>query len=195
MYSFNCLYYNTNVLILHVDNPATPRATAKLNLFAPHIILYSEDKINITITENMISTWNAISNAFARVKGGIPFVPASTRELTILNDIGHASRVELLVQEQVDGNSVTRVLVARNFAHDGNSPTSVPSSPENEVSQGNLTSPSPRWTEKETVVVPGCKTFPIDSPIQIYKSITGELVRVIFEGNFYTFRYTKNNYK
>lgn len=131
----------------------------------------------------MIATWNAMSNAFARVKGGIPFVPANTRELTVLNDIGHPSRVELLVQEQMDENSVTRVLAAHNFAHDGNSPTSVPSSPENEVPQGNLT--SPRWTGKETaVIVPECKTFPIDSPVQIYKSITGELVRVIFEGNF-----------
>lgn len=129
----------------------------------------------------MIATWNAMSSAFARVKGGIPFVPANTRELTVLNDIGHASRVELLVQEQVDGNNVTRVLTVHNFAHDGNSPTSVPSSPENET-QGDLT--SPRWIGKETIaVVSECKTFPIDSPVQIYKSITGELLRVILEGN------------
>ncbi|EFN62404.1 Vacuolar protein sorting-associated protein 13A [Camponotus floridanus] len=160
-------------------NSAIPRASGKINLFAPHIILYSEDKINITITENMIATWNAMSNAFARVKGGIPFVPANTRELTVLNDIGHASRVELLVQEQVDGNSVTRVLAAHNFAHDGNSPTSVPSSPENET-QGDLT--SPRWIDKEVALVSECKTFPVYSPVQIYKTITGELLRVIFEG-------------
>lgn len=160
----------------------------KANLFAPHIILYSEDKINITITENMIATWNAMSNAFARVKGGIPFVPTNTRELIVLNDIGHASRVELLVQEEVDGNSVTRVLAAHNFAHDGNSPTSVPSSPENET-QMDLT--SPRWIGKDTAVVSECQTFPVDSPVQIYKFITGELLRVIFEGNFCSLLYTK----
>jgi len=50
----------------------------------------------------MIATWNAIMSAFAQAKGGIPFVLANTRELTVLNDIGHASRVELLVQEQVN---------------------------------------------------------------------------------------------
>lgn len=136
----------------------------------------------------MITTWNAMSNAFARVKGGIPFVPANTRELTVLNDIGHASRVELLVQEQVDGNSVTRVLAAHNFAHDGNSPTSVPSSPENET-QGDLT--SPRWIGKEVAVVSECKTFPVDSPVQIYKTITGELLRVIFEGTLLASLYEK----
>lgn len=77
------------------------RTPGKANLSAPHIILYSEDRINITITQNMIATWNAISNAFAQAKGGIPFAPANTRELTVLNDIGHTSRVELLIQEQV----------------------------------------------------------------------------------------------
>lgn len=75
---------------------------AKMNLSAPHIILYTEDKINITITQNMIETWNAITSAFAQAKGGLPFVPANTRELTVLNDIGHTSRIELLVQEEVN---------------------------------------------------------------------------------------------
>jgi len=51
----------------------------------------------------MIAIWNAISNAFAQAKSGISFVPSNTRELTILNNIGHASRVELLIQEQVNG--------------------------------------------------------------------------------------------
>jgi len=79
------------------------RIPMKTNLLIPHIILYSEDKLNITITQNMIAIWNAISNAFAQAKGGIPFVSSNTRELTILNDIGHASRIELLIQEQVNG--------------------------------------------------------------------------------------------
>lgn len=146
----------------------------------PYIILYSEEKVNITITQDMIATWNAISNAFTQAWGGIPFVPTNTRELTVLNDIGHASRVELLVQEQVDGNNDTRVIAAYSF-HDGSSPVSVPSSPENE--QVDLT--SPQWVGKETdVTVSECKVFPVDSPVNIYKSITGELLRVVFEGNF-----------
>lgn len=84
-------------------------------------------------------------------------------------------------QSQVDGNSVTRVVAVHNF-HDGNSsPTSVPSSPENEM-QMELT--SPQWVGKEVhLVVPECKAFPMDSPVNIYKSITGELLRVVFEGN------------
>ncbi|KYM95926.1 Vacuolar protein sorting-associated protein 13C [Cyphomyrmex costatus] len=150
----------------------------KTNLTAPYIIVYSENKVNITITQDMIATWNAISNAFTQARGGIPFVPTNTRELTVLNDIGHASRVELLVQEQVDGNNDMRVVAAYSF-HDGSSPVSVPSSPENE--QTDLT--SPQWANKETVaIVSECKAFPIDSPVQIYKSITDELLRIIFEG-------------
>lgn len=160
------------------DNPVT-RAPVKTNLSAPHIILYSEDRINITITQDMIATWNAISNAFTQARGGIPFVPPNTRELIVLNDIGHASRVELLVQEQVDGNSDMRVIATYSY-HDGSSPVSVPSSPENE--QVDLT--SPQWAGKESaVIVSECKAFPVDSPVNIYKSITGELLRIVFEGN------------
>ncbi|KAL6266414.1 hypothetical protein P5V15_003265 [Pogonomyrmex californicus] len=158
-------------------NPAT-RTPTKMNLSAPYIIFYSEDKINITITQDMIATCNAISNAFTQARGGIPFVPINTQELTVVNDIGHASRVELLVQEQVDGKNVTRVVTAHNF-HDGSSPVSAPSSPENE--QVDLT--SPQWTGKETTIaVSKCQVFPVDSPVYVYKLITGELLRVIFEG-------------
>ncbi|XP_011135861.2 vacuolar protein sorting-associated protein 13C-like isoform X2 [Harpegnathos saltator] len=156
-----------------------PAAPAKMNLSAPHIILYTEEKINITVTQNMIETWNAIMSAFVQAKGGLPFVPTNTRGLTVLNDIGHASRIELLVQEQVDGNSVIRVIATHNF-HDGSSPISVPSSPENET-QTDFT--SPQWVGKDIhLVMPECKAFPIDSPVHIYKSITGELLRVVFEG-------------
>ncbi|EZA49615.1 Vacuolar protein sorting-associated protein 13A [Ooceraea biroi] len=159
-------------------NPAI-RAPTKANLSIPHIILYSENKLNITITQNMLATWDALSSAFAQAKGGIPFVPANTRELTILNAIGHASRVELLAQEQIDGSNITRVIAAHNF-RDGNSPTSVPSSPENEI-QTDLT--SPQWIGEQTAAaIPKCEFFPTDSPVQIYKSITGELLRIIFEG-------------
>lgn len=120
-----------------------------------------------------------------QARGGIPFVPHNTRELTVLNDIGHASRVELLVQEQVDGNNDTRVVAAYIF-HDGSSPVSVPSSPENE--QADLT--SPQWANKETaVIVSECKIFPTDSPVYIYKSITGELLRIILEGNFCKYKH------
>lgn len=83
------------------DNPVV-RAPTKTNLSASYIILCAEDKLNITITQNMITTWNAISSAFAQAKSGFPFIPANTRELTVLNDIGYASRVELLVQELVN---------------------------------------------------------------------------------------------
>ncbi|XP_011865236.1 PREDICTED: vacuolar protein sorting-associated protein 13A-like isoform X2 [Vollenhovia emeryi] len=158
-------------------NPAARTPAKTQNLSAPHIILYSEDTVNITITQDMIATWSAISNAFTQARGGIPFVPTNTRELTMLNDIGHASRVELLAQEEADGNSGTRVVATYSF-HDGSSPISVPSSPENE--QADLT--SPQWAGKEAVIVSECKVFPTDSPVNIYKSITGELLRIVFEG-------------
>ncbi|XP_025991463.1 vacuolar protein sorting-associated protein 13A isoform X2 [Solenopsis invicta] len=159
-------------------NPVTC-TPAKTNVSAPHIIVYSEDKINITITQDMIAIWNAILNAYTQARGGILFVPTNTRELTVLNDIGHASRVELLVQEEKDGKSDTRIVAAYNF-HDGNSPVSVPSSPENEQ-VADLT--SPQWAGKETaVVVSECKVFSTDSPVHVYKLITGQLLRVIFDG-------------
>lgn len=45
---------------------------------------------------------------------------------------------------------------------------------------------SPQWVGKEIhLVVPECKAFPIDSPVHIYKSITGELLRVVFEGKHF----------
>lgn len=167
-------------VVLYTDNPVTC-TPAKTNVSAPHIIVYSEDKINITITQDMIAIWNAILNAYTQARGGILFVPTNTRELTVLNDIGHASRVELLVQEEKDGKSDTRIVAAYNF-HDGNSPVSVPSSPENEQ-VADLT--SPQWAGKETaVVVSECKVFSTDSPVHVYKLITGQLLRVIFDGNF-----------
>jgi len=43
---------------------------------------------------------------------------------------------------------------------------------------------SPQWIGKETtIVIPECKFFSTDSPVQIYKSITDELLRIISEGN------------
>lgn len=32
------------------------------------------------------------------------------------------------------------------------------------------------------MVVPKCEVFPTDSPVRIYKSVTGELLRVVLEG-------------
>ncbi|XP_070527175.1 intermembrane lipid transfer protein VPS13A isoform X2 [Cardiocondyla obscurior] len=161
-------------------NMPVTRAPVKISpsFSASYIIVYSEEKVNITITQDMITTWNTISNAFTQARGGIPFVPTNTRELTILNDIGYASRVELLVQEEIDGKNDTRVIAVYNF-HDGSSPVSAPSSPENE--QTDLA--CPQWTGKETaVIVSECKVFPVDSPVNIYKSITDELLRIVFEG-------------
>lgn len=61
----------------------------------------------------------------------------------------------------------------------------MPSSPENET-QTDLK--SPQWVNKETTAVTSeCKVFPTDSPVYIYKSITGELLRINFEGNFSVF--------
>lgn len=40
-------------------------------------------------------------NAFKQATSGIPIVPTSMKKLNLQNDIGHESRIELLVPDEV----------------------------------------------------------------------------------------------
>lgn len=67
-----------------------------------YIIISSEDVINFTITPSNLAIMNMIIDAFVEFKNGIPIIPTNISEINLQNNIGHASRVELLVQEEVN---------------------------------------------------------------------------------------------
>ncbi|KAG7205210.1 hypothetical protein KM043_018296 [Ampulex compressa] len=156
---------------------------------AMYIIIMAEDKLNFTFTQNTITIINAVLNAFIQAKSGIPIVPTNVKKLNLQNGIGHASRIELLCQEEVNGKNVTRIVAFQDF-HCSNSPPSVPSSPELEV-QSDLI--SPQWVENEIdisepnidlqkPIISDNNVFNNNAPINIYKTITSDILHVIFEG-------------
>lgn len=68
---------------------------------AVYITVSTEDKLNIVITSNLIAVMDIIVNAFQQAAGGIPIIPAPMRKLNLQNHIGHESRLELIVSEEV----------------------------------------------------------------------------------------------
>ncbi|XP_034193125.2 intermembrane lipid transfer protein VPS13A isoform X1 [Osmia lignaria lignaria] len=165
------------------------RESIKSNDVAVYITVSTEDKLNIVITSNLIAVMDIIVNAFQQAASGIPIIPAPMRKLNLQNHIGHESRLELLVSEEEDKKSVTRVIVSQDY-HDINSPASVPSSPEVET-QSRVA--SPQWGDNEidfadpdvnseNYSMPMEEIFQDDSTIDIYKTITGEVLHVIFKG-------------
>lgn len=71
-----------------------------------YIIISTEDIINFTITPSNLAIMNMIIDAFVEVKNGIPIIPTNISEINLQNNIGHASRVELLVQEEVNNRGI-----------------------------------------------------------------------------------------
>ncbi|XP_076243831.1 intermembrane lipid transfer protein VPS13A [Calliopsis andreniformis] len=165
------------------------RESIKSNDLAAYITISTEDKLNIVITPNLIAITDIIINAFQQATSGIPIVPTNIKKLNLQNDIGHESRIELLVLENENHENGNRVIASEEF-HNINSPMSVPSSPEIET-QSVLG--SPQWIENEIDFAdPNTnlqnhpmsieEIFENDLAIKIYKTITGEALRVIFEG-------------
>ncbi|XP_014604811.1 PREDICTED: vacuolar protein sorting-associated protein 13C-like [Polistes canadensis] len=156
---------------------------------ATYIIISTEDVINFTITPSNLAIMNMIIDAFVEVKNGMPIIPTNISEINLQNNIGHASRVELLVQEQVDGKMTTRILTARNY-HCDDSPPSTPNTPDAE----NMSrSTSPQWITNENGLIDfedNPLNYPLftqniiynESPICLYKMITGEVLHIIIEG-------------
>ncbi|XP_076670615.1 intermembrane lipid transfer protein VPS13A isoform X2 [Andrena cerasifolii] len=165
------------------------RESIKSNDTAVYITVSAEDKLNVVVTPNLIAVTDIIVNAFQQATSGIPTLLTSIKKLNLKNDIGHESRIELLISEDEDDRSVTRVVASQDY-HDINSPASLPSSPEAEA-QSVLA--SPQWVENEMDFadpdinlqdhsVPIEEMFQDDSSIRIYKAITGEILRVVFKG-------------
>ncbi|XP_053983322.1 intermembrane lipid transfer protein VPS13C-like [Hylaeus volcanicus] len=163
------------------------RESIKSNDLAVYITISAEDKLNVVITPNLIAVTDIVLNAFQQATSGIPIVLANTKKLNLQNDIGHDSRIELLAEDEDDKN-VTRVITSQDF-RDLHSPASIPSSPEPEIQSGRG---SPQWAENELDFIdpdinlqnrsmPIEEIFQNDSSIRIYKTITGEVLRVSFQ--------------
>ncbi|KAK2588797.1 hypothetical protein KPH14_001672 [Odynerus spinipes] len=171
--------------------PSSPTTDTQIKMghTAMYIIISSEDVINFTITPNNLKIVNMIVDAFIEAKNGIPIMPTNISETNLQNNIGHASRVELVIQEEIEGKNTTRVLTARDYQHD-DSPPSTPNTPDIEhMSRGT----SPQWITNENGLIdfdenpPNSVTFTQnivhnESPVYLYKMITGELLRITVEG-------------
>ncbi|CAL7940918.1 unnamed protein product [Xylocopa violacea] len=166
------------------------RESIKSNDQAVYIIISAEDKLNIVITPNLITVVDIIVNAFQQATSGIPIVLTSMKKLNLQNDIGHESRIELLVAEDEKQNNknVTRVIAAQDY-QSTSLPASVPSSPEGESHH----STSPQLANDEIDLddpdinlqnhsVPIEEVFQEDSPMSIYNTITGEILHIVFKG-------------
>lgn len=77
------------------------RTLAEPSSLANYVIISAEDRINFTVTQNTITILDIILNIFSKNKTGIPIVPTNAGKLSLINDIGHSSRVELIAEEQV----------------------------------------------------------------------------------------------
>lgn len=165
------------------------RESIKSNDSAVYITISAEDKFNMIITPNLITVTDIVLNAFQQATSGIPVVLTNIKKLNLQNDIGHESRIELLASEDEDNKNVTRVIASQDF-HDINSPASIPSSPEPEIQS---VPGSPEWAENDmdfivpntnlqSCLMPIEEIFQDDPLIRIYKIITGEVLRVIFQG-------------
>ncbi|XP_047356214.1 vacuolar protein sorting-associated protein 13C-like isoform X2 [Vespa velutina] len=173
---------------IELSSPVT-ETQIKLAQTTMYIIISSEDIINFTITPSNLAIMNMIIDSFVEVKNGIPIIPTNINEINLQNNIGHASRIELLVQEEIDGKSTTRVLTARNYQCD-DSPPSTPNTPDIEhISR----STSPQWITNENGLIDfddnpsNGVIFTQDiinneSPVCLYKMITGEILHIIIEG-------------
>lgn len=82
------------------------RESIKSNDLAAYITVSTEDKLNVVITPNLIAIADIVTNAFQQATSGIPIVPTSIKKLNLHNDIGHESRIELLVSEDVSISQV-----------------------------------------------------------------------------------------
>ncbi|XP_076634172.1 intermembrane lipid transfer protein VPS13A isoform X1 [Colletes latitarsis] len=165
------------------------RESIKSNDLAVYITVSAEDKLNVIITPNLIAVTDIILNAFQQATSGIPIILTSIQKLNLQNYIGHESRIELLAAEDEDSKNATRVIASQDF-HDTDSPPSIPSSPEPEAQS---VPGSPQWSENEMDFIdpdinlqncsmPIGEIFQDDSSIRIYKTITGEVLRIVFQG-------------
>nr|XP_012154530.1 PREDICTED: vacuolar protein sorting-associated protein 13C isoform X3 [Megachile rotundata] len=172
------------------------RESIKSNDVAVYVNICAEDKLNIVITSNLIAVMDIIINAFQQAASGIPIIPTPMKKLNLQNCIGHESRIELVASVEEDNKTVSRVIASQEY-HEINSPASVPSSPEAETHSG-LASPHENemdFTDPDVTLknysVPMEEILHDDSPINIYKTITGEVLHVVFKGMFHKIWYKK----
>lgn len=89
------------MLLIITDECSTNEDEIAENHLATYVILDAKDKLNFTITPNTINTCSAILSSFVKSSSGIPIIATNAGKLTLRNDIGYASKVELLSIEEV----------------------------------------------------------------------------------------------
>ncbi|XP_028982314.1 vacuolar protein sorting-associated protein 13A [Diachasma alloeum] len=157
---------------------ATTRTLAEPSPLANYIIISAEDRINFTVTQNTITILDIILNIFTKNKTGIPIVPTNAGKLSLMNEIGHTSRIELIAEEK--GNeAVGRILASKDF-NPLDSPESAPSTPDSEfcMSEHFMESAFTDDSTTTSTTLNGPLIFPDDSPVHIYNSMTEESLRI-----------------
>ncbi|XP_011303575.1 vacuolar protein sorting-associated protein 13C [Fopius arisanus] len=168
---------STRKLSYSTVKPLT-RALTEPSPLANYIVISAEDRINFTVTQNTITILDIILNIFTKNQTGIPIVPTNAGKLSLINEIGHASRIELIAEEK-GTDSVSRILAWKEF-NPLNSPTSAPSTPDSEfcMSEHFMESAFTEDSTTTTTSLNGPVIFPDDSPVHIYNSMTEESLRI-----------------
>ncbi|XP_066588204.1 intermembrane lipid transfer protein VPS13A-like isoform X2 [Prorops nasuta] len=178
--------YEDEGLELTPDFSPVVRSAMKTNYSAIYTIIYSEDVINFTLTTNIFRVIGMLCDEFSQVKSEMPIVPTSIDKLLLQNNIGYPSRIELFVQEETNEESKPRLVAFSDF-HVENLQYSNPNTPDIEIPSNPR---SPKWIEKEadltdrndTTLLPKLNIFQDETPVNIYKRITTEQLRIMLDG-------------
>ncbi|KAK0164246.1 hypothetical protein PV328_002894 [Microctonus aethiopoides] len=148
-----------------------------------YIIISAEDRLNFTVTKNTITILDIVLGTFSKNRTGIPLVPTSTGKLNLQNEIGHASCIELRAEENGNSRS-SRLIAAKEYRTNEDSPVSIPSSPESEIfgtqymEYGFIDQEEKAYDKSLTSTV----VFPDQSPMHIYDSMTEESLEIHIDG-------------
>ncbi|XP_046422194.1 vacuolar protein sorting-associated protein 13A-like isoform X1 [Neodiprion fabricii] len=162
----------------------------KENHLATYMILDAKDKLNFTITPNTIHTFSTILSSILKSSSGIPIIATNAGKLTLRNDIGYASKVELLKIDEENSKIHTRLIAVANY-HTADSMENTPSSPETEKFpestsltvvesfDGGFNDCSTSYIQKDFSFV---AQTPSESVTKIYNMVTEERLQIQIEG-------------
>ncbi|XP_044592317.1 vacuolar protein sorting-associated protein 13A-like isoform X2 [Cotesia glomerata] len=157
----------------------------KSDCWANYIIINAEERLNFTVTKNTIDIFDIILELFSKSCTEIPIVPTNVGKLSLLNKIGHTSKIELRAEEKGNSNNISRLIASKEFKIKDDSPVSAPSSPESEnnifgeqyIEYGFMDQDDKSYDNSLNNLV----IFPDQSPVNIYNSLTEESLRIYID--------------
>ncbi|XP_048515019.1 intermembrane lipid transfer protein VPS13C-like isoform X2 [Athalia rosae] len=173
-----------------INDCSTTEDEIKENHFATYIIIDAKDRLNFTVTPNTMNTCSAILSSFLKSSNGIPIVATNAGKLTLRNDIGYASKVELLTVDEENARDHTHLIAVANY-HTADSMANSPSSPEAENFpeatiltavenfDGEFNDCSISYIQKDFSFI---TQTPTESVTKIYNMVTEERLRIQIEG-------------